>query len=208
MNWKPTANSPMKSLLLGTAALFAGALLTSAIGAESKGYDAYRLVRTRNIFDPNRRAPRIESAPTRRESTPTNRPHYLKLTGTMVTETKTLAFFSGSKSEYSRVLSLGDSIADGKVTAITAQQVELQREGKPVILVVGGAPLSLDGTPIDPSALEAEQHPPDTSRTSATPPSPSPDGAAPAAPTAPAASTDKNEVLRRMLERRQQEMSK
>ena len=131
---------------------------------------------------------------------------YLALTGTMVTDGKALAFFSGSRSEYSRVIGVGDSIADFKVTAITAQQVELERDGKSVVLVVGsGSSRSMAHRSIRaPSKPNTSARP---STASAVPASPRQMAQRPP-PAAPAASTDKNEVLRRMMERREQEMSK
>src|SRR5688572_11427882 len=59
-------------------------LSAHAADPPAKGYDAFRLVQTRHIFDPNRQPP--PRAETRRELTRTSRSNYLALTGTMVTE--------------------------------------------------------------------------------------------------------------------------
>lgn len=176
---------------------------TPAVG---KGYDAYRLVQTRHIFDANRRAPRVESSRDSRsdERASSIRSSYLALTGTMVTESKALAFFSGSSSENTRVVSIGDSVAGCKVNAISMQDVELVRDGKPVVLAIGNR-LFLEGGGIEvhtaPDAAPAAPTAPGEN----TPPSAD---AAAAPPAGAPPSTDKSEVLRRMLERRQQEMSK
>lgn len=180
--------------------LAALALVAGAQAAEkAPGFDAFRLMRTRNMFDPGRRPVRTETAPTRsgppvRE----NRSSTLTLTGTMVTDGKVLAFFNGTRADYAKVLSVGDTIADGKITAIQATQVELERGGKPAVLAVGQQ-LQIEGAPSDVPAAEPAPAPSPTAAPG--------DPAAPA-PAAPAPSNDKSEVLRRMMERREKEMNK
>ena len=62
-----------------------------------KGFEAFRLLRTRNVFDPNRRAPREPRGDESRRSGPSrSRTDSFNLLGTMVTEEKTLAFFGGT----------------------------------------------------------------------------------------------------------------
>ena len=194
----------MKKLL----PIFAAALLLplATHGADGgKGYDAYKLVRTRNIFDPNRKAVRIEAP---RPSGPTRpRSSTFTLTGTMVREGRSLAFFSGSRSEFSKVISVGDSVANFKIIAIEPSQVELEHEGKKMTLAIG-KPFQIEGKPGDPEPPEESTPPSDGSGAP-----PGPDGAAappPSTPTAPAPSTgnSKDEILRRMMERRAKEMNK
>ena len=179
-----------------------GVLLSpGALAAEgAKGYDAYKLVRTRNIFDPNRKAVRIEAP---RSNTPTRpRSSTFTLTGTMVREGRSLAFFSGSRSEFSKVISVGDSVANFKITAIEPAQVELEHEGKKMTLAIG-KPFQIEGKPGDP--VEAEETPAAPDGTNA------PEGTAPPAPAAaapPAGGDAKSEILRKMMERRAKEMGK
>src|SRR5215207_2268171 len=79
--------------------LLSGTLPTGTVAAQtgdsSQGFGAFKLLRTRNVFDPERRATRTDSGS--RPQTLTSRPDYLTLTGTMVSEGKTLAFFTGSR---------------------------------------------------------------------------------------------------------------
>ena len=186
----------MKNLLAG----FIAALLLPLItrGADGgKGYDAYKLVRTRNIFDPNRKAVRIEAP---RSNTPSRpRASSFTLTGTMVREGRSLAFFSGSRSEFSKVISVGDSVANFKITAIEPAQVDLEHEGKKMTLAIG-KPFQIEGKPGDP--VEAE--PVEEAATNAT------DSAAPPAPAAtpPAGGDAKSEIIRKMMEKRAKEMGK
>ena len=185
-----------------------GLLLAGNAGAQAAektpGFEAFRLLRAKNMFDPNRRPARTEAAP--RPSAPVreNKSSSLSLTGTMVTEGKTLAFFTGTRADYSKVLSVGESIADGKITAIRPNEVELERGGKPSVLAVGKQ-LQIDGAPSDVPVAEAPTAPPP----GAPPTDPSAPAPAPGGPTVPPAiSNDKSDVLRRMMERREKEMNK
>ena len=162
-----------------TAFHFAAALvllLAGNAGAQAAekvaGFDAFRLMRTKNMFDPSRRPARTETASAPRPAPAReNKSSTLTLTGTMVTEGKTLAFFTGTRADYSKVLSVGGTIADCKITAIKPTEVEMERGGKPGALAVGHQ-LQIEGAPSDVPAEEP-----------AAAPAP---GAAPADPAAPA----------------------
>ena len=190
----------MKILRGLNSALIAWILAAGSLHAAdtAKGFDAFRLVKTRNIFDPDRRASRVETSPTRSGPAPV-RMNSIAVTGTMVADGKALVFFSGSLPEYSKVIPVGGMIADFKVTGITNAQVELSREGKQIVVGVGKQ-VPLEGS----SAAIA---PPDSPPSDAPADGPPPEAAAPAE-TKPASADEPNEVLRRMMERRQKEMSK
>lgn len=207
---------PSFSRLLAAAAMLLAAVQPRAEAVEKvAGYDTFRLVRTRNMFDPNRRPVRTEAPPVQRSSAPVreNRSSSLSLTGTMVTEGKSLAFFHGTRADYSKVLSVGDTIAGRKITSIKQAEVELEHGGKTSPLAVGSQVL-IDGIASDVVAEEAP------APVATAPPDPgAPDAAGPTIPTAPApgspapastpaTTTDKSDVLRRMMERRAQEMNK
>ena len=182
--------------------LIAAALLT--IGAQAagdaKGYDAYKIVRTRNIFDPNRKV--VRETPPARASTPSRpRSSTFTLTGTMVREGRSLAFFSGSRTDFSKVISVGDSVANFKITAIEPAQVELEHEGKKVTLAIG-KPFQIEGKPGDPEPVDE----PAASADGTTSPAPTDAAAAPAAP--PTGTDAKSEIIRKMMEKRAKEMGK
>jgi hypothetical protein len=166
---------------------------------KSTGYDAFKNVRGKNIFDPTRRGTRIETSSTARASTSTSRSRSLALTGTMVTAGQALAFFGGSAAEGSRVISVGNSVASYKLTAITPTQVSLEHEGKAITLEVGrqisfegepGAP----GDPAPTGPVVETAHEPAAETTGA--------------PSVPGVAGDKAEILRRMMERRAKEVGK
>jgi hypothetical protein len=194
------------SSLAGTGALRAADPAPAASAAPVKGFDAFRLVKSRNIFDPDRRG--MPSAQSSRPSAPP-RANFINLTGTMVAEGRMLAFFSGSRSEYSKVISVGDAIADFKVTGITNTQVELDRAGKQVTVPVGMA-VPLEGSsaavaPPDPTVSDAAA-PPDAPNPGEAPPTSTSTSSASKPATAPGG--DQNDVLKRMMERRAKELGK
>ncbi len=176
--------------------LFAGAQAVE----KAPGFDTFRLMRTRNMFDPGRRPARTDTASAARTvAAPQSRNSTLSLTGTMVTDGKTLAFFNGTRSDYAKVLAVGGAVADCKITAIHPTQVEIERGGKASVLAVGQQ-LVIEGAPSD-------APPPEPAPATAAEPAPGAAPGDPAAP-APAVSNDKSEVLRRMMERREKEMNK
>ena len=188
-----------------TANILAALLLLAGAQAVEKapGFDTFRLMRTRNMFDPSRRPARTDTASAPRTvAAPQNRSSSLSLTGTMVTDGKALAFFNGTRTDYAKVLSVGDTIADCKITAIHPTQVEMERGGKPAVLAIGQQ-LQIEGAPSD---VPAAEPPPATA--AAPVPSAAPGDPAAPAPAAPAPSNDKSEILRRMMERREKEMNK
>ena len=180
--------------VIALGAFLAAAGSTFAQAPKPKGFDDFQLVKTRNIFDPNRRAIRSEGSRDSRSTTRITRPNTLSLTGTMVTDGRMLAFFSGSRSEHSKVIGVGESVAEYKVKSIATTQVELEKDGKATPLAVGKT-LTLEGT------TEVVADSAAASETSADPTS----AAAPAAGTAPAPTNAKEELLRKMRERHEKE---
>ena len=159
-----------------------------------RGYDAFRFVRTRNIFDPNRQSMRPDAP--RSESRPQS--NYLALTGTMVTEGKALAFFSGTGADSSKVAGIGETVGSYKIKTIAPQQVELEKDGQAVTLPIGRQ-LTLEGT-VTVRVSNDPSPPPQDSAPGSAPASTTPEASPP--------SGNKDDVLRRMMERRAKEFSK
>lgn len=152
------------------------------------------MVRTRNVFDPDRRS--LSAAAASPAATAVKPSDYVALTGTLLNAGKALAFFSGSRADFNKVLGVRDKIADATITAITAGGVEVDRAGKKVTVSVGQT-VPLDNSA--PASAPAVQ--------SALP------GAAAAAgavntpsPAAASGLSDKQqEIMRRMMEKRKQD---
>jgi hypothetical protein len=157
----------------------------------------------RNIFDPNRVSHSYNPNQTHRPTgkRPKGTPG-IQLVGTMSYEKGLFAFFSGNGSELSKVLQVGSKLVDYTILEITPSFVVLesadkkeqpklqvgdglrQENGKWVLAKVGESPAAA-GPPDAPGAS-------DNSSAS--------DSAA-----APAAAAEPNEVLKRLMEKRQKE---
>lgn len=185
----------MRRLALCLLAL--AAAVTARAEPPAPSYDAFRLVRLRNLFDPDRRGPRGDAAASTAPRAGGPLPNYLTFTGAMVTNGRKLAFFSGARPEYNRVIGPRDRIADFVVNEVSDGQVELRLGDQKIIVAVGqNVPLTGSSAASQPGL----QPPPEAAPA---PPVATSAGAAPA-PSAGGA----DEVLRRMMERRQKEIAK
>jgi len=165
--------------------------------AGSQGFDAYAIVRTRNIFDPARNpysaayvAPRPRPVERERRSMDS-----VTLTGVMVNGGKAYAFFFGSRVDDDKVVPVNGEIADARVTKITTTGVEVDQAGKKLSIPVGQS-LAFESS--EPGGGSA----PDDSGAQAAPASPSEN---PTQTTSPPPGNI-NDVMRRMMERRQQQL--
>lgn len=126
-------------LILLLAAPAAATLAVHAQAIESAardGYSAFRIVSERNIFDANRSS-RSSRLYTRDASRPARTDSFM-LVGTMSYEKGYFAFFDGSSSEFRKVLQPDDSIAGFKVAEVAPACVKLQTtNGQTVELCVG-----------------------------------------------------------------------
>jgi hypothetical protein len=158
----------------------------------ARGFDSFRLVKTRNVFDPDRRAGLVASQP--RTQPATAGADYVALTGTLVTPEKSRAFFSGSRPEYNKVLAVGETVAGATILSITPAAVEIQQADKKTSVAVGQQlPGGNDAHSTEPPAATDAAIPaiPEAS------PTPSP----------PAPADASSDLVRRMMERRQKEIT-
>ncbi len=177
-------------------------------------YSDFRIVTERNIFNPRRYA---RSGP--RPAQPSARVDAFTLVGTMTYEKGPFAFFEGTSSEYRKVLKPTEIIAGYKVTNIAFNSVKLADQTNEIQLAVGMQMRREENGPWQVSS--ATQPLPQSSAELATAgPSRSGDSsAAAAAVSQPAAGADTegtasnaagaaDDVLRRLMQRREQEMNR
>jgi len=102
----------------------------------SQDYAAFRLVSERNIFNLNRSPQRVRTATqsSREQPAPTES---FALVGTVSYDKGTFALFTGSKPEYKLELQIADTIADYRIAAITQAEVKLESGDRTVDLPVG-----------------------------------------------------------------------
>jgi hypothetical protein len=102
-----------------------------------RDYSAFRIIAERNIFNPNRSGRSGRSAGRAASEGRVATPSFA-LVGTMCYEQGRFAFFDGSSSDYRKALEPADSIAGYKIAAITPGHVKLEStNGQPIDLAVG-----------------------------------------------------------------------
>ena len=100
--------------------------------SRSSSSDKYRLLSENNIFLRVRRRP-VRRTYTPRPRTPAPPPdpdRYIKLTGTALQGSESLAFLEDSRREKTLRIRVGDEVGKGKVIAITSSGIEYQRDEK------------------------------------------------------------------------------
>jgi Ca2+-binding EF-hand superfamily protein len=94
----------------------------SPAGQGGGGFDAFKIIAERNIFDTSRRGPRPANA---REERP-KRMDTLSLVGTLFYAKGPYAFFDGSSPDYRKVLEPGKTILGYKILEITGNSIKLE----------------------------------------------------------------------------------
>ncbi len=126
----------------------------------------------------------------------------------MVNNGKALAFFTGSRDDYNTVISVNDEIAGAKLTSVSSAGVEVDRDGRKINVNVGQT-VPFDNSPPGPAPAPQDDLPSMPSLASY------PATSAPAANSQPAAAASQaptpdpaalNDIMRRMMERRQQQL--
>jgi hypothetical protein len=178
------------------------------------GFKSFHYVKVRNIFDPNRRRDPAEpgstdaSANASRSSESRGAP-YLALVGVLTRPEKQLGFFTGSSGDYQKIVGAGQTIGAYKVKNVTMAGVEMERDGKAFTLPVGSQ-IRFDAAGVGTIQAAVPEAPPSVPiGTSSTPGDASSTTSSSSSSSsntgAPASASD---VLKRMMERRQQELSK
>ena len=154
-------------------------------------FSAFKIISERNIFDPNR-SPRRAGGPARRDRTVES----VTLVGIMSYGKGDFAFFNGTSSEHKKVLKASDTIAGYKLASIGANSVRLSAGEKEVELKIGSQ-LRREEEGEWTVSTQAEAY-------AATPAASSASASKPAEAGAASNGAD-SEVLKRLMQRREQE---
>jgi len=181
-------------------------------GAQSNGvpgdtdYGAFsQFIAQRNIFDPSRYPKEIRS------SRPRTRIHSyapeFSLAGTMTYEKGIFAFFNGNNDELKRVLQVNGTIAGYSVTDITVTNATLLGTDKKEISLKIGDRMEQqnNGWQLVPLELAGSDAGSGIAGSSTSPNGNSTEGSDNSAPAAPSASLGNNDVLKRLMQLREQE---
>jgi hypothetical protein len=159
-------------------------------------FGAFQIITQRNIFDPNRRSGIVRDDRPRTHETPRTVDSFA-LVGTMSYPKGKFAFFDGSSSQYKKVLEPGANIAGYTVKDISGNAVTLAANGKEFQMKVG-AQLRNQGDNKWQLSTHADEpaNPEPNSESNATASSTLPPGSSP----------EMSEVLKRLMQNRQQEL--
>jgi len=165
--------------------------------------DSFSILWERNIFNPSRRpfrrgAPRIE----REFSRPSS--ESFALIGTMSYDKGDFAFFGGSSSEFRKVLKPDDTIAGYKVAEIAPNYVKLSGTNGQTLEL----PIGMEMRKRDEEWRLAERPGPTENPASPDATSISNAPGASAEQTEPTSNSPENDVLKRLLQKREQELNK
>lgn len=163
-------------------------------GANRETFDSFKVLRNRNIFDPNRVPGRSNGS-----SRDVNDAEVFSLTGILVQGGKSFAFFSSPKS--SKVVPLQGQINGCKVSTISSSKVDLERNDQKISIAVGkqfrapeAGPMEIVDSPDGASSGFSASSNPE-----------SPTSISTESNSSPAAG---NDLIRQMMEKRKRELSK
>lgn len=191
-------------------------------------YGSFRIIYDRNIFNPNRSGRAPTRTYERRDYRRPPRVESFSLVGTMSYEKGQIAFFDSGSYQYRKAVKLADTIAGYRLVEVLQNKVRLAAGTNVVELPVGtqmrredDGPWNLGGAaePVASSAPVVAAAPPPpilttnaetgvitTNVPAAAAAASTPTESASAPP--PAASSDASEILRKLMQRREQEMNK
>ena len=158
--------------------------------APTAPFEAFRAIIDRNIFSPYRTGRRVRSTD---EVQP--RLDTITLVGTMNSDRGLMSFFDGSDAAYRKAVRVGESVDQFKVTRIGPEGVDLDRNGKPYQVRVGQQfrrPEGSDWNLVSADVVRQEAQPADGAKID------------PSAP--PVIPADADEVTKRMMQRRAQQL--
>jgi len=165
---------------------------STAPAVDSHDFAAFRIIPERNIFNPNRTS--RGAAPVKTDPDKPPRVDTFALLGTMIYEKGNFAFFDGSSSDYHKVLTPTNSIAGYTLKRVNPEGVQLEKEGKIVELGVGQQMKKQEEGEWTISAATVAAQPTNASNGSNT--------------STATSSGSENDVLKRLLEKREKELKK
>ncbi len=201
-------------LLLACAVLLAGGTPASAQSTNVPGptdYDAFsRFITERNIFDPNRYPHNSREGRTRittRQTRTQRAAPAFTLVGTMSYEKGMFAFFDGNNADLRKVLPASGSIAGYTVTEVTLTGATLQSaDKKETVPLKIGEMMRQEGEHWKPAGL-AELGSGTSTTESEAGTAPAASGAdAGSAPAAPSSASAPNDILKKLMQQREQEL--
>lgn len=177
----------------------------STTASKGRAFVDFKLIYERNIFDPNRQPATVRKSRAR-QAVPT-KVESLSLVGTLLSDKESYAFFDGSESRFRTVLKTSNSIAGLTLIGITTSSVKLLNESNTVELPMGMHLKRQDEGEWELAAGTGSYGSSSTSSPSTTTTSTS-SSSDPAAPAPSGSTPGEDEVIKRLMQKREQELSK
>ena len=145
MNVNRTTIKPGMAVAVLSLALLAGATLAAKHSTSTRApgpalttdYNSFRIISERNIFNQTR-APHGQAPMSYRRPVPTRTvSDSFSLVGTLAYATNRVAFFDSGNPDYHRALQLGEKIGGYKLVAVLPDSVALDAAGRPFEMKVG-----------------------------------------------------------------------
>lgn len=169
-----------------------------------------RFITERNIFDPNRyphNARDNRARTTLRQSRTQRAAPAFTLVGTMSYQKGMFAFFDGNNAELRKVLPASGEIAGYTVTEVTLTGAQLQSaDKKETVQMKIGEMMRQDGDQWKPAGTGALENSPGPTESDPAMTTEDPAANPGAAPAAPAAAGPANDVLKKLMQQREQEL--
>lgn len=185
------------------------------VGVTGRDLQSFRIIADRNIFNPNRRSGmRSSYRRPERETRRYTRPESFGLVGTMSYEKGRFAFFDGTSSDYRKVIEPAQTIAGYTVVDITSRNVTLLgTNGTQVQLPVGMQMTKQENEPWHLSGEGGAFDRSSAAESSSATPSPTTTNteAATGSNSSPAATSSgdaESDVLKRLLQKREEELKR
>jgi hypothetical protein len=181
----------------GAAPASAAAAPSTAEVAPSQGFEAFRLVVERNIFNPNR-VGRTRSADEKAVHV-----DEIALVGTVRNDRGNVAIFDSPDAKYRKAVREGGTLAEFKVQQVTADGVELRRGDTPLALKVAQQLRRVEGADWEVTMNKAAQADPKAMAPGAASTINAARGTETASGDVPA---DASEVLKRLMKKREKQL--
>jgi hypothetical protein len=164
--------------------------------SERADLQSFRIISERNIFDPNRSSRADRTVRREREPERRARVESISLLGTMSYEKGWFAFFDGSSGEFRKALQPNDAIAGYTISAIAPNHVRLEATNSPPIELRVGMQMKKqeEGEWAVSSSGDVTAVAPPTATTEAS--------------TESSASGGESDVIKRLMQQREQELQK
>lgn len=134
----PETNASPAGVVVDASKATAPSVTSSTNAVAQNSYEAFKLVNDRNIFNPSRSARFARGDRPEGEPKKVSKVETVSLVGVMSYAKGDLAFFDGSSSDYRKVIKPSDQLGSHRLLEIGANFVQMVTDGKTNRVAIGG----------------------------------------------------------------------